>query len=63
MPLPWPPRARYAGGGFGVFRGKSSADYAGNIAAIRAAAEAGRVPELQDNSAQPLRAGEAARVR
>jgi ribulose-phosphate 3-epimerase len=42
-----------------VFRGKGSADYARNIAAIRVAAEAGRVPELQDNSASPLRAGEA----
>lgn len=36
--------------GSAVFRGKSSADYAANIAAIRAAAEAGRVPKLHDNS-------------
>jgi ribulose-phosphate 3-epimerase len=49
--------------GSAVFRGKGSADYARNIAAIRVAAEAGRVPELQDNSASPLRAGEAARIR
>ena len=38
--------------GSAVFRGKSSADYASNIAAIRVAAEAGRVPNLQDISAQ-----------
>ena len=43
--------------GSAVFRGKSSADYAGNIAAIRVAAEAGRVSKLQDSSAQPMRAG------
>jgi len=49
--------------GSAVFRGKSSADYAANIAAIRVAAEAGRVPKLQDNSAQSMRTGEAARVR
>jgi ribulose-phosphate 3-epimerase len=49
--------------GSAVFRGKSSADYAGNIAAIRIAAEAGRVPQSQDNSAQPLRVGESARLR
>jgi ribulose-phosphate 3-epimerase len=49
--------------GSAVFRGKGSADYARNIAAIRVAAEAGRVPELQDNSASPLRASEAARIR
>jgi ribulose-phosphate 3-epimerase len=49
--------------GSAVFRGDSSADYAGNIAAIRIAAEAGRVRELQDNSAQPARAGEAVRIR
>jgi ribulose-phosphate 3-epimerase len=46
-----------------VFRGKSSADYAANIAAIRVAAEAGRVPKLQDNSALPMRAGEGVRIR
>ena len=49
--------------GSAVFRGKSSADYAGNIAAIRLAAEAGRVLELQDNSVQPLRASETACLR
>ncbi|MEY9128786.1 ribulose-phosphate 3-epimerase [Bradyrhizobium diazoefficiens] len=49
--------------GSAVFRGKSSADYAGNIAAIRVAAEAGRVPKLQDISVQPMRAGESVRVR
>lgn len=49
--------------GSSVFRGKSSADYAGNIAAIRVAAEAGRVPKLQDISVQPMRAGESVRVR
>jgi ribulose-phosphate 3-epimerase len=49
--------------GSAVFRGNSSADYAGNIAAIRIAAEAGRVPKMQNNSAQPVRAGEAARIR
>jgi ribulose-phosphate 3-epimerase len=49
--------------GSAVFRGKSSADYAGNIAAIRIAAEAGRVPKLQDISVQPMRAGEDALIR
>ena len=49
--------------GSAVFRGKSSADYAGNIAAIRVAAEAGRVSKLQDISVQPMRAGESARLR
>lgn len=49
--------------GSAVFRGKSSADYAANIAAIRAAAEAGRVPKLHDNSVLPMRAGESARTR
>jgi ribulose-phosphate 3-epimerase len=49
--------------GSAVFRGKSSADYAGNIAAIRAAAEAGRVPMLQHSSAQTMRAGEPALIR
>lgn len=49
--------------GSAVFRGKSSADYAGNIAAIRVAAEAGWVPKLQDISVQPMRAGESVRVR
>ena len=36
--------------GSAVFRGKST-DYAGNIAAIRVAAEAGRVPKMQPGSA------------
>jgi ribulose-phosphate 3-epimerase len=49
--------------GSAVFRGKGSADYAANIAAIRAAAEAGRRPKLQDISAQPMRAGESALIR
>lgn len=49
--------------GSAVFRGKSRADYAANIAAIRVAAEAGRVPKLQDNSALPTRAGEGGRIR
>ncbi|MBR0838658.1 ribulose-phosphate 3-epimerase [Bradyrhizobium liaoningense] len=49
--------------GSAVFRGKSSADYAGNVAAIRIAAEAGRHPKLQDMSAPPMRAGEGALVR
>ncbi|MCG2625110.1 ribulose-phosphate 3-epimerase [Bradyrhizobium sp. WYCCWR 13023] len=39
--------------GSAVFGGKSSADYAANIAAIRVAAEAGRVPKRHDSSAQP----------
>ncbi|WP_441234396.1 ribulose-phosphate 3-epimerase [Bradyrhizobium sp. 930_D9_N1_4] len=49
--------------GSAVFRGGNSADYASNISAIRAAAEAGRVPELQHSSVQSLRTGEAARIR
>jgi ribulose-phosphate 3-epimerase len=49
--------------GSAVFRGGNSADYAGNIAAIRIAAESGRIPKIQDNSAQAVRVGEAARVR
>lgn len=49
--------------GSAVFRGKSSADYAANIAAIRVAAEAGGVPKLHDNSALPMRAGESVRIR
>ena len=36
--------------GSAVFRGKGGADYAGNIAAIRAAARAGWVPNLQESS-------------
>lgn len=49
--------------GSAVFRGKGSAEYAANIAAIRVAAEAGRVPKLQDNSALQIRAGEGVRIR
>lgn len=49
--------------GSAVFRGKSRADYAANIVAIRTAAEAGRVPKVQDISAQPMRAGESALIR
>lgn len=49
--------------GSAVFRGKRSVDYAGNIAAIRIAAEAGRVPKLQNISAPSMRAGEAVRIR
>ncbi|MHB0770402.1 ribulose-phosphate 3-epimerase [Bradyrhizobium sp. 5.13L] len=48
--------------GSAVFRGKGGAEYAANIAAIRAAGDAGRVAELQDNAAEPQR-GESARVR
>ncbi|MGL3111687.1 ribulose-phosphate 3-epimerase [Bradyrhizobium sp. BR 1432] len=49
--------------GSAVFRGKSAAEYAANIAAIRTAAEAGRVPKTKDNAARPLRVGESARIR
>jgi ribulose-phosphate 3-epimerase len=49
--------------GSAVFRGKSRVDYAGNIAAIRVAAEGGRVPTLQDISVQPIRAGGVSRIR
>jgi len=49
--------------GSAVFRGGKSADYAGNIAAIRVAAEAGRVPRLQDSSVHSLRSGETVRLR
>jgi len=49
--------------GSAVFRGKSSADYAGNIAAIRVAAEAGRVPHLQDSSAQRMRVSDGRHIR
>ncbi|RZN11770.1 ribulose-phosphate 3-epimerase [Bradyrhizobium genosp. SA-3] len=48
--------------GSAVFRGKS-AEYAANIAAIRTAAEAGRVAKTKDNAARPLRVGESARIR
>ncbi|MBB4260426.1 MULTISPECIES: ribulose-phosphate 3-epimerase [unclassified Bradyrhizobium] len=49
--------------GSAVFRGKSVAEYAANIEAIRVAAETGRVPKRHDNSAQPLRVSEAGRIR
>lgn len=49
--------------GSAVFRGKGSADYAGNIAAIRAAAEAGRRPRLQEIAAQPVRAEQGVLIR
>ena len=49
--------------GSAVFRGKGRADYAANIAAIRVAAEAARVPKLQDNSVQSMRTGESALIR
>ncbi|MGY4626370.1 ribulose-phosphate 3-epimerase [Bradyrhizobium sp. USDA 4486] len=49
--------------GSAVFRGKSCAEYSANISAIRAAAEAGGVPKLQEISAQPMRAGEGALIR
>jgi ribulose-phosphate 3-epimerase len=49
--------------GSAVFRGGNRADYAGNIAAIRAAAEAGRRPKLQEISAQPMRAEQGAFTR
>jgi len=49
--------------GSAVFRGKSSTDYAANIAAIRLAAEAAQVPKLKLGSALPRRAGEGARIR
>lgn len=48
--------------GSAVFRGRNSADYTANIAAIRIAAQAGRVPKLQDSSA-PTRAGESVHIR
>jgi len=49
--------------GSAVFRGKSTADYADNIAAIRVAAETGRVPKRQYASVVPAHAnkGEFAR--
>ncbi|UWU74934.1 ribulose-phosphate 3-epimerase [Bradyrhizobium huanghuaihaiense] len=49
--------------GSAVFRGKGGADYAANIAAIRAAAEAGWGPKLQHSSAQSKRVSEAGRIR
>ena len=49
--------------GSAVFRGKSVADYAANIQAIRIAAETGRVPDRPDHAVQPMRLGEGARTR
>jgi ribulose-phosphate 3-epimerase len=49
--------------GSAVFRGKSVAEYAANIQAIRSAAETGRVPKQQDDALQPTRLGEGARTR
>ncbi|RXH32345.1 MULTISPECIES: ribulose-phosphate 3-epimerase [Bradyrhizobium] len=49
--------------GSAVFRGKGAADYATNIAAIRLAAEAGRVPHVQVSSAQRVRVGDGGRLR
>ncbi|WP_018321758.1 ribulose-phosphate 3-epimerase [Bradyrhizobium sp. WSM2793] len=49
--------------GSAVFRGKSVAEYAANIEAIRMAAETGRITKLQDISTQPLRVSEAGRSR
>ena len=49
--------------GSAVFRGKSAAEYAVNIAAIRTAAEAGRVAKLQDSSAQRMRVSDGGRIR
>lgn len=49
--------------GSAVFRGKNGAEYAANIAAIRLAAEAARVRNLQDISGQPLRTRETPRIR
>ncbi|MBR0713507.1 ribulose-phosphate 3-epimerase [Bradyrhizobium liaoningense] len=49
--------------GSAVFRGNSGADYANNIAAIRVAAEAGRVPRRNHGSAPTARADEGELVR
>ena len=49
--------------GSAVFRGKSVAEYAANIEAIRVAAETGRVPKRQDHAVQPVRLGEGVRTR
>jgi ribulose-phosphate 3-epimerase len=49
--------------GSAVFRGKSVADYAANIQAIRIAAETGRVPDRLDHAVQPVRLSEGARTR
>jgi len=49
--------------GSAVFRGNSSADYAGNIAAIRVAAEAARAALLRDSPARPMQLREGALIR
>ena len=49
--------------GSAVFRGKSSVEYAANIAAIRTAAETARMPKRQDNAVRPMHVGEGARTR
>lgn len=49
--------------GSAVFRGKSSADYTGNIAAIRVAAEAARAPILRDSPARPMQLREGLLIR
>ncbi len=49
--------------GSAVFRGKSRADYTGNIAAIRVAAEAARAPILRDSPARPMQLREGALIR
>jgi ribulose-phosphate 3-epimerase len=49
--------------GSAVFRGGNSVNYAANIAAVRGAAEGGRVPKLHANAAPSIRAGEPVRIR
>ncbi|WP_298244630.1 ribulose-phosphate 3-epimerase [uncultured Bradyrhizobium sp.] len=49
--------------GSAVFRGKSAADYAANIEAIRIAAATGRGPTLREDAVQPMRLSESARTR
>jgi len=49
--------------GSAVFRGSSAADYAANIAAIRAAAGAGRIQNLPDGSGTPRRLRATALIR
>ncbi|MFK4509398.1 ribulose-phosphate 3-epimerase [Bradyrhizobium daqingense] len=49
--------------GSAVFRGNSAAEYAANIAAIRTAAEAGRVPKLQDSCTHRMRLSDGGRIR
>ncbi|WP_375310470.1 ribulose-phosphate 3-epimerase [Bradyrhizobium sp. A5] len=49
--------------GSAVFRGKSRADYTGNIAAIRVAAEAARAPILRDSPARLMQLREGALIR